>query len=103
MDEAMTEYRKALGDRLAQLQVRLPAMLEGKDRSRDAGELLACAQLCRAPYGEHNAGAARFFGEAFAVEPKLAEDLQAEHRYNAWPLSRRRDALPPVKPDAEFL
>jgi tetratricopeptide (TPR) repeat protein/serine/threonine protein kinase len=98
LKDAVAEYREAIrlqknnvrakehlrqAERLAQLQQRLPAMLEGKDETNDAVELLVFAQLCQPPYGEHHAAAARFFGAAFDVEPKLAEDLLAEHRYNA--------------------
>jgi serine/threonine protein kinase/Flp pilus assembly protein TadD len=98
LDQAIAEYREALrikpdytavgndlrrAERLARLDKRLPAVLEGKDRPKNAGECLAFAQLCRPPHREQYAGAARFFGEAFAAEPSLAKDLQALHRYDA--------------------
>src|SRR5260370_8776604 len=37
--------------------------------------------LC--PYNEHNWAAAGLFVYAFPAEPKLTDDLQAQHRYNA--------------------
>src|SRR5262249_32299567 len=36
-----------------------------------------------ASYKERYRTAAGFFADAFAAEPKLADDLQAQHRYNA--------------------
>ncbi len=98
LKDAVAEYREAIrlqknnaeakdhlhqAERLVLLQERLPAALTGKEKSKDAAELLAFAQLCLPPYSQHYAAAARFFGAAFAAEPKLAENLQAEHRYNA--------------------
>jgi tetratricopeptide (TPR) repeat protein/serine/threonine protein kinase len=59
-------------ERLAQLDARLQAILAGKDRPRDAGERCACAILCARPYRRQYAAAARFYREAFTVEPKLA-------------------------------
>ena len=69
-------------EQMARLDARLPAVLEGKDRPKDADESLAFAHLCLPPYREQYAAAARFFGEAFA-DPKLADDLQSGDRYNA--------------------
>jgi serine/threonine-protein kinase len=61
---------------------RLPAVLDGKDRPKDAAERLAFARLCQLRCKEY-AAAARFYAEAFAAEPGLAGDPQAGHRYNA--------------------
>jgi hypothetical protein len=69
-------------ERLAELDARLPALLEGREQPKDAGERLALAQLCQ----EHKqlcAAAARWYGEAFAAQPALADDLASGHRYNA--------------------
>jgi tetratricopeptide (TPR) repeat protein len=66
---------------LAQLDDRLPAVLEGKDQPRDAAERLGFAELC--PYRKQYAAAVRFYEKAFTDEPKLAQDLRAGHRYNA--------------------
>jgi len=98
LKDAVAEYHEAIrlqknnasakdhlrqAERLVQLKARLPGALGGKEKSKDATELLAFAQLCLPPYSPHYAASARFFSEAFAVEPKLAENLQASHRYNA--------------------
>jgi tetratricopeptide (TPR) repeat protein len=70
-------------ERMAGLDVRLPKIVKGADRPGDAGERVALAQLCQHPYRQLNSAAARFYAEAFAVDPKLAEDLRVSHRYNA--------------------
>jgi tetratricopeptide (TPR) repeat protein len=56
------------------------AVLEGKDRPKDAAECLGFAytyQMDRHRF----ANAARFFAEAFAEQPALATNLQAGHRH----------------------
>jgi hypothetical protein len=68
---------------LIQLQKRLPAMVQGKDSSKDAGELLAFADLCRRPFDEQYAASAKFFAAAFAADPKLAAEFPTPHRPNA--------------------
>ncbi len=95
-EEAIGEYRAAiaLGFRVAQIEgrlaetrreaalvARLPAVLKGDDRPRDTAEGLAFAYLCNS-LGRH-ATAARFWAEALAAEPKLGDDREAGHRYNA--------------------
>jgi tetratricopeptide (TPR) repeat protein len=67
---------------MADLDDRLPDILQGKARPKDAAECLTCAQLCQLHHGQY-ATATRFYGEAFAGQPALAGDLQAGHRYNA--------------------
>jgi Tfp pilus assembly protein PilF len=69
-------------ERLAELHDRLPAVLQGQDQPKDAAERLAFAQLCQL-YRKRYAAAARFYGEAFAAQPDLAESLDSGHRYNA--------------------
>jgi serine/threonine protein kinase/Flp pilus assembly protein TadD len=69
-------------ERQADLDARLPKILKGEDRPADAGECLAVAHLCQ-HHKELNAAAARFYGEAFAADPKLGEDLSASYRYDA--------------------
>jgi serine/threonine-protein kinase len=69
-------------ERLIALEEKLFAVLEGRDNPRDNAERLALARLCL----EHKklfAAAARFYSEAFAAQPDLADDMQAGHRYNA--------------------
>jgi serine/threonine-protein kinase len=97
---AVAEYRKArdlakgnpllvqqmegalrLAERQAPLAARLPAVVRGEARPKDAAERLEfgsrCYQLKR------NNTAARFMAEAFQADPKLAEDMQAQYRYSA--------------------
>jgi serine/threonine protein kinase/Flp pilus assembly protein TadD len=98
LHEAMAEYREAIrlenhnaearehlhhAEQLIQLQRRLRGMLQGNDSSKDAGELLGFADLCRRPYGEQYAAAATFFAAAFAADPKLAADMPTPHRPQA--------------------
>jgi tetratricopeptide (TPR) repeat protein len=71
----------SLARRLAGLEKRLPALLAGKDRPRDNRERLEVCELLRRQ--ERFAAAARFWADAFAADPKTAEDLKADHRYNA--------------------
>jgi len=68
-------------ERMAALDARLPAILKGDDHPADAGEQLTVAQLCcdRKLY----AAATRLYAEALHADPKLADDRQAGHRYNA--------------------
>jgi hypothetical protein len=60
---------------------RLPAVLRGEDQPADNAERLAFARIAY----DHKqfAAAARLWAEALAGEPKLADDRQAQHRYNA--------------------
>src|SRR5262249_10152204 len=67
---------------LLALDARLPAALEGKHKPANATELLALAELC-ARYKKRHAAAARFYADAFAARPGLADDLRLPHRYNA--------------------
>jgi serine/threonine-protein kinase len=69
-------------ERLAELDGRIPAVLEGKDQPKDAAERVAFAQLCQR-FRKHFAAAARFYGESFVAQPDLAENLASFHRYNA--------------------
>jgi tetratricopeptide (TPR) repeat protein len=64
------------------LSAKLPAVLQGKARPADAAEALALAQLCQ-QHKQLYTAAARLYTGAFAAEPKLAEDLQAQNRYAA--------------------
>jgi tetratricopeptide (TPR) repeat protein len=68
-------------ERLLRLESRLPALVSGKEQPADAAERLTLADLCR--YKKRYAAAARFYEEAFAAEPKQADDLQEQFRYSA--------------------
>jgi tetratricopeptide (TPR) repeat protein len=72
--------RKA--EQMAELDERLPAVLAGKSRPKDAAERLAFAELCQ-EHRQRYAAAERFYEESFAAQPALAEDLSTGHRYNA--------------------
>jgi tetratricopeptide (TPR) repeat protein len=67
--------------RLARLEARLPAILGGQEQPASAAESLDLARMC-AHKTMHDA-AVRFYASAFAAEAKLADDLQAAHRYHA--------------------
>jgi tetratricopeptide (TPR) repeat protein len=67
---------------LADLDARLPALLKKKEQPKDAQERLALAQLCQW-YKKLSAASARWYSEAFAENPQLAEDLRIQARYNA--------------------
>jgi serine/threonine-protein kinase len=68
-------------ERLAALAPRLSALLNGTDRPKDVAERLVLAQICYDR--ERHVAAVRFWGEALAADPKLGDDRQAGHRYNA--------------------
>ncbi len=70
-------------ERRVQLDARLAAVLSGQKQPADADERLALARLCAKPFKKRYADAVRFCREAFAQEPKRAEDLKANNRYNA--------------------
>ena len=66
---------------MVELDRKLPAILSGKAKPADAAESLALAQIC---YDKKLHGAsARLWAEAFQAQPKLAEDMQVQNRYNA--------------------
>jgi Flp pilus assembly protein TadD len=70
-------------ERLVELSSILPALMSGQKQPADPTEGLALAHLCVMPYKKRYVMAERFFREAFREEPKLADDLDAQHRYNA--------------------
>jgi tetratricopeptide (TPR) repeat protein len=70
-------------ERLVELDGKLPAILSGQKQPADSAERVALAQLCAMPCKQLNRAALRFYMEAFATEPKLAENLNMRHRYNA--------------------
>jgi tetratricopeptide (TPR) repeat protein len=67
--------------RLALLDARLPAILQGTEKPANAAEQVEFARLCHLK--KLYAAAARFFADAFAAEPKLAQDVPGGVRYDA--------------------
>ncbi len=71
-------------ERLVELDAKLPKVLKGEVEPTDVGERLALAQLCQLPCRSLHAAAARFYTDAFAEQPALAEKLAAPGgRYDA--------------------
>jgi serine/threonine-protein kinase len=74
------EALKATDPRLADLDARLAAVSKG-EAPKDNAARLALAQ--RAYETARHALAARLWAEALDADPRLADDRQAQHRYNA--------------------
>jgi Tfp pilus assembly protein PilF len=69
-------------EQLVQLDERLPAILSGQSQPAGATERLSFAPFCLV-HKHLNAAAARLYREAIEIEPTIADDLKAGHRYNA--------------------
>jgi serine/threonine-protein kinase len=67
--------------RYVALDLRLPAILSGTEKPANATEQIELAEMCR--FKEDYAAAARFYRDAFAAYPKLAEDVLARTHYAA--------------------
>jgi serine/threonine-protein kinase len=70
-------------ERMAELDGKLAAILRGQKQPADTAERLALAMICQRPYKRQHAASVRFYREAFHDKPQLADDLDAQHRYNA--------------------
>src|SRR5579884_422977 len=70
-------------ERMADLDARLPALLTGKEQAKDTDELLLLAHICQLPHKRLYADSARWYAEAFAAQPALADTLASDNRYNA--------------------
>jgi Flp pilus assembly protein TadD len=68
-------------ERLAALEAKLPAFLKGEFQPSDTAQRLGLARVCQAK--RLHAAAARLSADAFVSDPKVADDLQAGHRYDA--------------------
>jgi serine/threonine-protein kinase len=68
-------------EQLLALEQKLAGLHEGDPAPKDAAEQLALADLCQLPSKSLYATAARFYQQAFAAKPALAEDYPL--RYNA--------------------
>jgi eukaryotic-like serine/threonine-protein kinase len=74
--EILQRYKTYLG-----LTNNLRGVLQGNQRPAKPGHAIALAEMCSAK--KRHAAATRLYAEAFAADPKLVEDLQGEHCYNA--------------------
>src|SRR5262249_5087763 len=70
-------------ERLLALDRKLPAILTGEETPANPGEAIALAGMGQQPHQKRYVASARLYAEAFAAEPKLAADLNQQHRYNA--------------------
>jgi serine/threonine protein kinase/Flp pilus assembly protein TadD len=68
---------------LVKLDARLMKVVSGEVAPANADECVQLGWLCQQPYKQLNVAAARFYVEAFAARPELANDLRLGHRYNA--------------------
>jgi serine/threonine-protein kinase len=68
--------------KLIQLDERFTEIRAGKAQPTNTNERLALADLCQ-QYKHRYAAAARFYTAAFRDDPKLAENVKTQHRYNA--------------------
>jgi tetratricopeptide (TPR) repeat protein len=62
---------------------KLPDILSGHQQPTDVAERIPLAWLCQQPYKQRFLASYRFYVEAFTADPKLASDLERQHRYNA--------------------
>jgi serine/threonine-protein kinase len=96
LEEAKVEFHKAMAlgyqgaaerirhcDRLLILTQQLPAVLKGEIKLRSAAERLEFAGLYVRPFQKRYGEATRLYAEAFAADPKLADDLTRGNRYDA--------------------
>jgi serine/threonine protein kinase/Flp pilus assembly protein TadD len=69
-------------EQLVALENKLPRLVNGEAQTTDAAERLAAASMCQNHKKLYRA-ASRFYAEAFATQPGLAENLRTQDRYNA--------------------
>ena len=67
--------------RMVQLGEKLPSILIGAAKPKDASELPVLAQLCY--YKQLYGASARFWTDAFKSQPALADDMSVQNRHNA--------------------
>jgi tetratricopeptide (TPR) repeat protein len=68
-------------EQLVALEAKLPALLRGEVQPADSGEAVMLAMM--GSQKQLPGAAARFWSQAFQAEPKLADDINLKHRYNA--------------------
>jgi tetratricopeptide (TPR) repeat protein/serine/threonine protein kinase len=69
-------------EQLLALDNRVAKILSGEVKPAGAAEQLVLARFCQNAK-RHYAASARFYAEAFTAEPRLADDLRTQDRYNA--------------------
>jgi serine/threonine-protein kinase len=97
-DEAIAAFRQAILispnnasarssvlrlEKVAKLEPKLPAILEGQEKPANAAECIELGWLCQRPYKQFYAASARFYREAFEANPELARNATFSNRYNA--------------------
>ncbi|MHB1424757.1 MAG: tetratricopeptide repeat protein, partial [Gemmataceae bacterium] len=70
-------------ERMVGLEKKLPAVLQGEASPANADDVTTLAWMCRQSYQKRYAASARLYAGAFSAEPKLAADLDQQHRYSA--------------------
>ena len=75
------EAELAVAEGQADMAAQIPALLHGEDQPKNAAELLEFGFLSYTL--KRYSGAARLMMKAFQADPKLADETQAHHRYNA--------------------
>jgi tetratricopeptide (TPR) repeat protein len=71
----------ARAEQLIQLGAKLPGFLKGSEKPADADQALLLRELCSIK--DLHAAAVRFARSAFDAQSRLADDLEAGHRYGA--------------------
>jgi serine/threonine-protein kinase len=68
-------------ENLVAMEPKMLAFLQGEFHPKGTAELLGLAGVCQAK--KLHAAGARLYRDAFAADPKLADDMKRGHRYNA--------------------
>jgi tetratricopeptide (TPR) repeat protein len=72
-----------VAEQVVELESKLPAILEGKEKPASDAERLELASFCRLEFKQLYAASFRFYAEAFANDPKLAADVNSTNRQEA--------------------
>jgi Flp pilus assembly protein TadD len=75
------EQELETAERQASQVARLPAVLASNYKPADADETLGFAEICYLT--RLHGSSARLWAEAFQSQPKLLDDMETQHRYNA--------------------
>jgi serine/threonine-protein kinase len=76
-----SEHWVSRAERMVALESRLPAVLRGDEKARDAAEGIGFAELA---YNAKQFGrSARLYAESLGADPKLSETVETRHRYAA--------------------